>query len=48
MSIDYDKFDPEDAEAQSLWGRELVTTHSVSFKTGSSRGCPSNNFTKRS
>lgn len=37
MSIDYEIFEPEDAESQSRWGRELVTTHSVSLKTG---GCP--------
>jgi hypothetical protein len=37
MSIDYEKFEPEDAETQSRWGRELVTTHLVSLKTG---GCP--------
>ncbi len=34
MSIDYDKFEPEDAKAQSRWGRELVTTHSASLGTG--------------
>ena len=39
MSIDYDKFEPEGAEARSSWSRELVTTHSVSLKTGSLRGC---------
>jgi len=39
MSIGYEKFEPEDAEAQSRWGCELVAAHSVSLKTGSLWGC---------
>ncbi len=34
MFIDYDKYETEDAEAQSSWGRELVTAHSTSLGTG--------------